>query len=93
MLPGPFAYAERWDEKTDTYLGLAIERAGNAVVIDSDSVIVKPDVADAHRPAPVQPMLAARWGWRYSPTPGEPVIGGGPTTSPTEKKPTRFLAP
>ena len=28
MLPGPFAYAERWDEKTDTYLGLAIERAG-----------------------------------------------------------------
>jgi hypothetical protein len=27
MLPGPFAYAERWDEKSDTYLGLAIERA------------------------------------------------------------------
>ena len=30
MLPGPFAYAERWDEKSDTYLGLAIERGGNA---------------------------------------------------------------
>ena len=46
MLPGPFAYAERWDEKTGTYLGLAIERAGNApVVIDSDSVIIKPNEA------------------------------------------------
>ena len=44
MLPGPFAYAERWDEKTNTYLGLAIERAGNAaVVIDSDSVIITPE--------------------------------------------------
>jgi hypothetical protein len=56
MLPGPFAYAERWDEKSGSYLGLAIERAVNAVVvIDSDSVIVTPAVADAHRPAPVQP--------------------------------------
>ena len=58
MLPGPFAYAERWDEKSDTYLGLAIERAANAViVIDSDSVIIKPAVAEAHRPAPSQPVL------------------------------------
>lgn len=56
MLPGPFAYAERWDEKTDVYLGLAIERAGNAVVvINNDSVLVKPDVAEAHRPEPLQP--------------------------------------
>jgi hypothetical protein len=56
MLPGPFAYAERWDEKSDTYLGLAIDRAGNAaIVIDSDSVIVRPEVADGHRPAPPQP--------------------------------------
>jgi hypothetical protein len=52
MLPGPFAYAERWDEKTDTYLGLAIERAVNAaVVIDGESVIIKPGVAETHRPA------------------------------------------
>jgi hypothetical protein len=68
MLPGPFAYAERWDEKTDTYAGLAIERAGNTpVVIDSDSVIIKPDVADAHRPAPVQTDAGGTLGrWRYS---------------------------
>ena len=32
-LLGPFAYAERWDEKSDTYLGLAIERAVSAVVV------------------------------------------------------------
>lgn len=53
MLPGPFAYAERWDEKASAYLGLAIERTDNAVVvIDSDSIIVKSDVAEAHRPPP-----------------------------------------
>lgn len=51
MLPGPFAYAERWDEATDTYHGLAIERAGNAaVVIDRDSVIIKPVAAESRRP-------------------------------------------
>lgn len=56
MLPGPFAYAERWDETAKAYLGLSIERAGSAVVVvDSDSVIVKPDVAEANRPTPKVP--------------------------------------
>jgi predicted AAA+ superfamily ATPase len=93
MLPGPFAYAERWDEKTDTYLGLAIERAGNApVVIDSDSVIIKPDEAEAHRPAPAQPGSGGAPGGPDSgtPTPGGEVVDGGPVTPPPEKKPTRF---
>jgi hypothetical protein len=92
MLPGPFAYAERWDEKTDAYLGLAIERAGNAaVVIDSDSVIIKPNVADAHRPAPPQPGAGGAPAERGEKAPGleEPPAGGAPPT-PTEKKPTRF---
>jgi hypothetical protein len=93
MLPGPFAYAERWDEKTDTYLGLAIERAGNApVVIDSDSVIIKPDMAEAHRPAPPQPGpggVPAGFGERAPETGGQPV-GSGPMSPPAEKKPTRF---
>ncbi len=93
MLPGPFAYAERWDEKTDTYLGLAIERAGNAaVVIDGDSVIIKPDVAEAHRPAPPQPApggVPAGFGERAPESGGQPV-GSGPMSPPTEKKPTRF---
>lgn len=95
MLPGPFAYAERWDEKTGVYLGLAIERAVNAaVVIDSDSVIIKPEVAEAHRPAETQ----------AGPTPptGRPVGPDGPPppagpadgickAPPVEKRPTRFL--
>ncbi len=91
MLPGPFAYAERWDEKTDTYLGLAIERAGNAaVVIDSDSVIIKPDVAEAHRPAPPQAGAGGapvRFGDK-APETGEQTNGGLPT--PAERMPTRF---
>jgi len=93
MIPGPFAYAERWDEKSDTYLGLAIERAGNAVVvIDSDSVIVKPDVAEAHRPTPVQPGSA---GTPAEPGDGTPATGEQPTggtsePTPAERKPTRF---
>ena len=90
MLPGPFAYAERWDEKSDTYLGLAIERAGNAViVIDSDSVVVKPDVADAHRPAPPQPEPTDGLE-----TPGDQTLepgGGTPDGPPAERKPTRFM--
>ena len=91
MLPGPFAYAERWDEKTDSYLGLAIERAGNAaVVIDGDSVIIKPAVAEAHRPAPPQPAAGGAPAGPDEKARGleEPTAGGAPT--PVEKKPTRF---
>ncbi|BAV65499.1 DUF499 domain-containing protein [Sphingobium cloacae] len=93
MLPGPFAYAERWDEKSDTYLGLAIERAVNAVVvIDSDSVIVTPAVAEAHRPVPAQPGTGGTSPVTSDGTPapdGQPT-DGTTTTPPPEKKPTRF---
>ena len=93
MLPGPFAYAERWDEKLDTYLGLAIERAANAaIVIDNDSVIVQSDIAEAHRPAPIQ---ASPTGGPEDPTTtvretGEQPTAGAPEPSPAERKPTRF---
>lgn len=51
MLPGPFAYAERYDEASQSYAGLAIEKSFNTLVsIDSDSVIVRPDAAEANRP-------------------------------------------
>jgi predicted AAA+ superfamily ATPase len=93
MLPGPFAYAERWDEKSDTYLGLAIERAGNAViVIDSDSIVVKPDVAEAHRPAPAQPGPTGgpETPGDKPPETGGQRIDGTPELPPVEKKPTRF---
>ncbi len=93
MIPGPFAYAERWEESSDIYRGLAIERAANAsVVIDSDSVIVRPEIAEAHRPAPNPPVPAG------TPTGvggGTLAIGGqpsanGPAAPPSERKPTRF---
>jgi hypothetical protein len=94
MLPGPFAYAERWDEKTDAYLGLAIERASNAaVVIDSDSVIINPDVAEAHRPAPAkpEPLGTPEQAGGNAPGTEEQSIRGGPEPTAAEKKPTRFL--
>jgi predicted AAA+ superfamily ATPase len=95
MLPGPFGYAERWDDKTDTYLGLAIERATNAVVvIDSESVIIKPDVAEAHRPAPVQPGQPPVSSDPASPEGVPPADGpadGTPDTPAPERKPTRFF--
>lgn len=93
MLPGPFAYAERWDDKTDTYLGLAIERAGNAVVtIDSDSVIVKPDVAEAHRPVPTETNLTGgqELAGEKPQESGEQATDGAPGSPPSERKPTRF---
>ncbi|WP_017183457.1 DUF499 domain-containing protein [Sphingobium xenophagum] len=92
MLPGPFAYAERWEESTDRYLGLAIDHASSAmIVIDGDSVIIRPEVAEAHRPVPSQPT---------EPGPGTPPIGDpaepgeqtpglGPIP-PVERNPTRF---
>jgi predicted AAA+ superfamily ATPase len=93
MIPGPFAYAERWDDKSGKYLGLAIERAVNAaVVIDSDSVIVKPSEAEAHRPAPAQPGIGGETralGEKLSDKGSQPD-GSTPQVPPTERKPTRF---
>lgn len=97
MFPGPFAYAEQWDEDSQKYLGLLIEKAANPlIVIDRDSVIVKPDVAEAHRSAPAT---------KASGTAGTDARGdaadtatrtngqGGPDSGAEEKErlPTRFI--
>lgn len=101
MLPGPFAYAERWDDAAQTYVSLAVERAGNVpVVIDSESVIIKPDVALAHMPA-ISTAAATTDANTAASAPG---TGGGasgiaipaavgPNVSGTvvEKLPTRFV--
>jgi predicted AAA+ superfamily ATPase len=94
MLPGPFAYAERWDEAKKTYAGLAIDHTfGARILIDSESVIIQSDVAEAHRPKPTVVLEGG------SATPGTtpPVPGVGPTGTPpeppgarVEKNPTRF---
>ena len=53
-VPGPFAYAEKFDSESNVYEGLVIEMGGNtSVVIDSESVIVRPDIAEKNRPQPV----------------------------------------
>jgi hypothetical protein len=75
------------------YLGLAIERADHAaVVIDSDSVVVKPDVAEAHRPVPPQPAPVGgpAGPGEKPPEPREQPSGGTPGSPPAEKRPTRF---
>ncbi len=94
MLPGPFAYAERWDDKTGTYLGLAIERAANAaIVIDRDSVIISPDVAELNRPAPVPdtPSAIADSADTQGMPPATGLAEGTPDIPPSEHKPTRFF--
>ena len=46
---GPFAYAQRWDGENKKYIGLIISRASEAqVVVDGESVIVRPNVAIEH---------------------------------------------
>ena len=94
MLPGPFAYAESWDEAAGTYHGLAIDNAANVyVVIDNESLIVKPDIAEASRP---QPQVSID-----DPDSGSPSSDGTRTLEDdasavddgqkTETKPTRFM--
>lgn len=92
MIPGPFAYAERWDEAAGAYLGLAIDRANNTlVVIDGDSVIIKPDAAEAHRPKPAEPSDTAS-GVTQTGSPTTPGVQTplSPSPVPPERKPTRF---
>lgn len=96
MLPGPFAYAERWDEGTEKYLGLLIEKAANPhVVIDSDSVIIKPDIAEAHRPVPAGTDTGTAG--KDTSDAGDATTSGdkdptdGTDTTEKEKLPTRFV--
>jgi predicted AAA+ superfamily ATPase len=90
MLPGPFAYAEKFDEAAG-YSGLAIENTMHAVVVvDRDSVIVDPEVAKANRPKPNDPgPLQPEDG-----TDGGGMSGGDqtnlPIQPPPERLPTRF---
>ena len=75
LMPGPFAYAEGWDDSNGAYRGLVINKATSVqVVIDGESLIVAPNVADANRPKP--PIV----------DPVDPV-----PPDPRETKPTRFM--
>ncbi|GER06671.1 hypothetical protein JCM17843_09810 [Kordiimonadales bacterium JCM 17843] len=94
MFPGPFAYAERWDEERQTYVGLAIKQA-NAVqiVIDNDSVIIKPDIAEAHIPDETEKGETAHVGTEGTTGTTKPGSGDGqaPAEPGGEAAPTRFI--
>ena len=88
MLPGPFGYAERFDEEHGKYIGLLIKNSSTAtIMIDNASVIVDPNVAEAKRP---QPEVITPVG----PATTSPVVPGtippGPQPEPPAKDPTRF---
>ena len=95
MVPGPFAYAESWDNTALTYQGLAIDNAANVhVVIDDESLIVRPDVAEAHRPPPRVPTEDPGEGLPPSDDGGETPKGDAGLIDDgqkTEAKPTRFI--
>ena len=49
---GPFAYAEWWNADTGSYAGLVMGNAPHApVVLDSESLLVRPEVAARSQPA------------------------------------------
>lgn len=97
VIPGPFAYAERWDEAGQRYLGLLIDKAANPhVVIDRDSLIIKPDVAEANRPSPAAQTkdtaeMSTGTATSSAATGGNGAKEPNSGTGQKEKLPTRFI--
>jgi predicted AAA+ superfamily ATPase len=93
MLPGPFAYAERWDEARQSYSGLVIDNASSTlVIIDSDSVIVKLDVAELNRAKQIEASIepVGPGDRPLVPGSGNQAIAPQPSQGTTEVTPTRF---
>lgn len=100
MIPGPFAYAESWDEATQTYRGLVVDKAGHTpVVVDRDTVIIRPDVAIEHwkkqlssEPVAGSVDTSSTEGSVVRPGPAPQVTGNGVAISApiADKLPTRF---
>jgi hypothetical protein len=98
ILPSAFAYAERFDESSG-YVSLAIANSGGVhVVIDGESVIVRPEIAEQQHKA-AKGAAGQELGGEHAPgspenqaendTPGlhRPEVSG----QVEEKKPTRFI--
>ena len=74
MVPGPFAYAEAVDDAGQNYRGLVTEQGINApVTINSDSVIVRSDVAENSRAFP-KPEPGSGQGPGGDGDPEDPVV-------------------
>lgn len=86
-------------EASDTYAGLVLEgRRDPHVVIDSESVIIKPDVAEAHRAVPQDETQEGGAGESRDASTraqdgsnAEAGKKGSDDTTETEKLPTRFI--
>ncbi len=95
MLPGPFAYADRWDETENSYVGLAISGSSHIqVVIDGDSVIIKPDAAESRRPKPKEEPVKLGGKDLMDPDGHSLTLGSDPVGDPDpsiERRPTRFF--
>ena len=90
MLPGPFAFAESWDEDDKAYRGLVINKTiDHPIAIDSASVIIKLDVAlaylSAQTPAQPDPTFPTRQDERGNEEPVKPEVKD------QDKLPTRFI--
>jgi len=92
LTPGPFAYAARHDEQTGRYEGLIIDQAQNApVAITPDSVIVRADVAEKHRPQPAGEAAKAQSQPSTTGAPAAPLPDDGAEQSEqAERLPTRY---
>ena len=94
-VPSAFAYAERHDE-ANGYISLATSNSGGVqVVIDDESVLVRPEIAEAQQKSAAEPATqpgptgqAQPGGPIAPPTPAPDVPN--PTAPPEEKRPTRF---
>jgi predicted AAA+ superfamily ATPase len=95
MVPGVFAYSDKWDASSDRYVGLLIQGVPNAhVVMDADSVIVNPKVAERQflqdpSPTPTTPITPGVLS-PASPTPGPTPSPTTPAPAPAPN-PTRFV--
>jgi hypothetical protein len=98
LVPGPFAYAEAWDEKAQSYRGLVLDHGDKAVVsLGGDSVIVRSDIAARFKKESEQPAQAEATGTGGATATGGVAQGpmpspGGSETPDEARLPTRFTA-
>lgn len=95
MVPGVFAYAERWNENAETYEGLVVSGSPNAqIVIDRDSVIITPEAAEAARAKELRDRGTGNGGEEPGTSTGLGEIGDDPPVPPPPPPgpadPTRF---
>ena len=94
-VPSAFAYAERHDE-ANGYISLATSNSGGVqVVIDDESVLVRPEIAEAQQKKAADPATqTAQTGQAQAGSPIAPPTPAPdsptPTAPPEEKRPTRF---